>query len=134
MQHAAHRGRYTHGSCPHCPVSRTKVTGAKLSMRVTSKGYFIVHIFSTPAPPTKTEPTNRSKGQSFLALWEPQGTAPYRNTASTGTKCTNTPCPASPVKKGYREKHFKSYILMQMCRTVKLQLTQRVHCIISCRK
>lgn len=29
--------------------------------------------------PTKTEPTNRSKGQSFLALWDRQGTLTRSN-------------------------------------------------------
>lgn len=76
-------------------------------------------------PPTKTEPTNRSKGQSFLALWDLQGSISYRNIASTGTKCTNQHCPASN-QKGYTEKHFKWYILMQICRTIELQLMQRV--------
>lgn len=33
--------------------------------------------------PTKTEPTNRSKEQRFLALWDTQGTLSYRNVASS---------------------------------------------------
>lgn len=32
---------------------------------------------------TKTEPTNRSKEQRFLALWDTQGTLSYRNVASS---------------------------------------------------
>lgn len=32
-----------------------------------------MYVFSEKRKPTKTEPTNKSKGQNFLALWDPPG-------------------------------------------------------------
>lgn len=98
-----------HGSYYYNPESRSNVTKAKLGNRVTSKKHFIVRVFSKN--PTKTGPTNRSKGQSFLALWDSQGTIAHRNIASTRTKYTNQHHPF-PLSKEAIEKNTLNCILI----------------------